>query len=257
MTRHHDQKQPQGPTPEYELDAHDVIDVPLDSWMLDSVREAQDELDAEVEVPREMMWARIQRERAQGTEQQVPTRTAEVMPLHGAASVKQGPSRWWRQVAAAAAVLVSGVAIGRYVVPSPVSVPSTVVAASDSAPSAFSADPSRVAMQEHLVRTVALLTTVRDESRVPNVGAELAPLAKELLSTTRLLLDQPQLRDERTRRLLQDLELVLVQVIQARSTAPETQLAPRETLRETNLLTRVNALVTAASQTDAAIYGGD
>jgi hypothetical protein len=48
-----------------------------------------------------------------------------------------------------------------------------------------------------------------------------------------------------------------VQVIQARSTAPETQLAPRETLRETNLLTRVNALVTAASQTDAAIYGGD
>lgn len=255
MTRHNDQQQPQDPTPEHE--AHDVLDVPLDSWMLDSVREAQAELDADVEVPREMMWARIQRERMQGADQQAPARAAEVIPLHGTAAVQRGPFRWWRQVAAAAAVLVSGVAIGRYVVPSSTSAPPTTVAAADSAPNTFSADPSHVAMQEHLVRTVALLTTVRDESRVPNVGAELGPLAKELLSTTRLLLDQPQLRDERTRRLLQDLELVLVQVIQARSTAPETQLAPRETLRETNLLTRVNALVTAASQTDAAIYGGD
>jgi hypothetical protein len=50
---------------------------------------------------------------------------------------------------------------------------------------------------------------------------------------------------------------VLVQIIQARDSAPETQRAPRETLRETNLLTRVNALVTAAAATDAAIYGGD
>ncbi|GAB1344213.1 hypothetical protein [Gemmatimonas sp.] len=254
MTRHNDQQQPQDPTPEY--DAQDVIDVPLDSWMLDCVREAQAELDAGVEVPREMMWARIQRERTQGAETQAPARLAEVTPLHGAAVGTRGPARWWRQVAAAAAVLVSGVAIGRYVVPSPTSAPS-MVAAADSASSAFSADPSHVAMQEHLVRTVTLLTTVRDEARVPNAGTELAPLARELLSTTRLLLDQPQLRDERTRRLLQDLELVLVQVIQARSTAPETQRAPRETLRETNLLTRVNALVTAASQTDAAIYGGD
>jgi hypothetical protein len=102
-----------------------------------------------------------------------------------------------------------------------------------------------------------LLTTVSDNTQSTGADAALAPPARELLTTTRLLLDQPQLRDERTRRLLQDLELVLVQVIQARSTAPETQRAPRETLRETNLLTRVNALVTAASLSDAVIYGGD
>jgi hypothetical protein len=219
---------------------------PLDPWMLDLVREVEAEADTHVDVPREMMWARIQRERAK------------------AAPVVVTRRPWYasRQIAAAAAVLVAGVAIGRYVVPSGTPgaglARDTAVVAPAVAPTAsMSADPSYVAMQEHLVRTVALLTTVRDESVQRDAAADLAPRAKELLSTTRLLLDQPQLRDERTRRLLQDLELVLVQVIQARSTAPETQRAPQETLRETNLLTRVNALVTASTLTGAAIYGGD
>lgn len=221
-------------------------ETPLDPWMLDLVREVDAETEAQVEVPREMMWARIQRTRREQT---------PVVPVR---------RPWYasRQIAAAAAVLVAGVAIGRYLVPSATPV---TMAAGDSVPAVAAApaavpvnsDPSHVAMQEHLVRTVALLTTVRDESVQHDAHTELAPRAKELLSTTRLLLDQPQLRDERTRRLLQDLELVLVQVIQARSTAPETQRAPQETLRETNLLTRVNALVTASTLTGAAIYGGD
>ena len=61
------------------------------------------------------------------------------------------------------------------------------------------------------------------------------------MSTTRLLLDEPQLRDERTRRLLQDLELVLVQIVHARGSAPAMRQAPNETMRETNLLPRVRA----------------
>jgi len=117
-------------------------------------------------------------------------------------------------------------------------------------------DPSRVAMQEHLVHTVALLAAVNDggsaQKAMPDIGAQ----ARDLLTTTRLLLDQPQLRDSTTRRLLQDLELVLVQVVQARGSAPETQRAPRETLQETNLLTRVRAVVTASSRADALVYGG-
>lgn len=233
MTRH-EQQQPGGD------------DAPLDPWMLDLVREVDAEADADVAVPREMMWARIQRERAK------PAPTV----------VTRRPWYASRQMAAAAAVLVVGVAIGRYVVPSAtpgaVAVQDTTASEpSAAAPVAMSADPSFVAMQEHLVHTVALLTTVRDASVQRDAGGDLAPRAKELLSTTRLLLDQPQLRDERTRRLLQDLELVLVQVIQARSTAPETRRAPQETLRETNLLTRVNALVTASTLAGAAIYGGD
>jgi hypothetical protein len=222
-------------------ETRDGLDVPLEPWMLDVVREASAELDQQVEVPRDMMWARIKRERSK----------------ERAASA--GPVRMIRQFAAAAAVLVSGVAIGRYVVPSSgaPTAPALGMAAADSAIPRFGNDPSRVAMQEHLVRTVALLTSVGGDAPSRDAEADLGPLARDLLTTTRLLLDQPQLRDERTRRLLQDLELVLAQVIQARSTAPETQRAPRETMRETNLLTRVNALVTAASQVDAAIYGGD
>lgn len=219
---------------------------PLDPWMLDLVREVEAETEADVEVPREMMWARIQRERAK----------------RGAAVASRRPWYASRQMVGAAAVLVAGVAIGRYLLPSATSrrLPAretAVVESAGAAPMALSVDPSFVAMQEHLRRTVALLTTVRDESVQRDAAADLAPRAKELLSTTRLLLDQPPLRDERTRRLLQDLELVLVQVIQARSTAPETRRAPQETLRETNLLTRVNALVTASTFSGAAIQGGD
>lgn len=252
MTSPRDQHDPQTPQPSHraaDVSAPASSDVPLEPWMLELVREASAELDEQIEVPRDMMWARIKRER---TEQE------RVQPRDARAT----SPRYLRQIAAAAAVLVSGVVIGRYVVPSSgaPTAPANGMAVAENAVSGnglSNNDPSRVAMQEHLVRTVALLTSVRDDAPARAAEADLGPLAKDLLSTTRLLLDQPQLRDERTRRLLQDLELVLVQVIQARSTAPETQRAPRETLRETNLLTRVNALVTAASQTDAVIYGGD
>ena len=111
-------------------------------------------------------------------------------------------------------------------------------------------------MEEHLARTVALLTTVRDEDPSTAPVADLDGWARELLSTTRLLLDEPQLRDERTRRLLQDLELVLAQIIQARKAAPETNRAPGETMRETNLLPRVRAAVTAARRGEEPTLGG-
>jgi hypothetical protein len=235
---------------------------PLDPWMLDLAREAVDDFDAEIVVPREMMWARIQRVRSDRAPTAAPPGgTTPVAPQIG-----RSWARWRRQIAAVAAVLVGGIAIGRYVVPTRVV---SVGAALDTSRSpaglgpdalaamASSTDPARVAMQEHLVRTVALLTTVRDDNPAMGPEADLTLVARELLTTTRLLLDQPQLRDERTRRLLQDLELVLVQVIQARGSAPETQRAPKETLQDTNLLTRVRAIVTASSGTDDVIYGGD
>ena len=235
----------------------DEQDTPLEPWMLELAREAADELDADVVVPREMMWARINRDRR-----------AAAQPVKRALP--------WTRVAAIAAVLVGGAAIGRYVVPAA----PTTVAAADSAqastdrprnemglgPDALaelppSNDPVRVAMGEHLVRTVALLTTVRDQDPSMGPGADVSAWARELLSTTRLLIDEPQLRDERTRRLLQDLELVLVQIIQARGSAPETQRAPKETLRETNLLPRMRAVVTASRPVEETINsltnGGD
>lgn len=250
MTR----SKPHEPHEPHDDRTHDTA--PLDPWMLDAAREAVHELEAEVTVPRDMMWARIQRAR-QETRPVTMTHTA-TDPVNRAVW-----PRWSRQFAAAAAVLVTGVGIGRYVVPPAdrVEVRSSAgapVALGDSAVGA-TLDPSRLAMEEHLARTVVLLTAVRDTDRdtVAADAGSLTPKAKELLATTRLLLDQPQLRDDRTRRLLQDLELVLVQIIQARPTAPETERAPRETLRDTDLLTRVRAIVTASAPLDGATYGGD
>ena len=238
----------------------DEQDVPLEPWMLELAREVADEIDADVVVPREMMWARINRDRRAGARAAAAPPVARVFPS----------PRVWARAAAIAAVLVGGVAIGRYVVPAA----PTLVAATDSAPLSkdlvgngaglgpdalaelpLSSDPVRVAMGEHLARTVALLTTVRDQDPSMGPGADVSAWARELLTTTRLLIDEPQLRDERTRRLLQDLELVLVQIIQARGSAPETQRAPKETLRETNLLPRMRAIVTASRPVEESING--
>lgn len=260
MTDRHSKHEP------HDSPRDDEQDVPLEPWMLELAREAADELDADVVVPREMMWARINRERraAAGGASSPSVKRASPLP------------RVWTRVAAIAAVLVGGVAIGRYVVPAA----PTMVAAADSAqlsndrarngtrlgPDALaelpqSNDPVHVAMGEHLARTVALLTTVRDQDPSMGPGADVTAWARDLLSTTRLLIDEPQLRDERTRRLLQDLELVLVQIIQARGSAPETQRAPKETIRETNLLPRMRAIVTASRPVEESIngftYGGD
>lgn len=221
---------------------------PLEPWMLALAKDAVDDLDADLEVPRAMMWGRIERERK------------AVAP--GAVAPVRQSSRRVRQISAIAAVLVGGVAIGRYVIPASPGALTTADTTANGAAVANAAananDPSRVAMQEHLVQTVSLLATVSNggvptTTVTPDVGTK----ARDLLTTTRLLLDQPQLRDGTTRRLLQDLELVLVQLVQARGSAPETQRAPQETLKETNLLTRVRALVTASSLLDGPTYGGN
>lgn len=223
---------------------------PLEPWMLALAKEAVDDLDADLEVPRAMMWGRIERER----------KTIAAIP-----SVTRSSPRW-RQITAVAAVLVGGVAIGRYLVPA---TPGAIGAGDTTGISMATTnagrsanDPSRVAMQEHLVHTVALLATVSNGGAAPTLtqgsaASDIGTKARDLLTTTRLLLDQPQLRDSTTRRLLQDLELVLVQVVQARGSAPETQRAPQETLKETDLLMRMRALVTASSRYDGSTYGGN
>ncbi len=267
MTRH---------TPEYEASdsrdadaSHEVL--PLETWITDLAREVVAEDDAATPVPREMMWARIQRDRAQ---QQHNAPHALHTPLPATPMVRTGRFPW-RRVTGIAALLMAGVAVGRYVIPARSErVASADVVATESdargapgmaaalSPEALAAlprrtDPAHVAMSEHLARTVSLLTTVRDHDPATGPGADISEWARELLRTTRLLLDQPALRDDGTRRLLEDLELVLVQIIQARSSAPETERAPSETMRETNLLPRVRAVMTASRTLDESISGGD
>jgi len=220
----------------------------LDPWMTALAREAH-EVHAS-SIPREMMWARVRQQRT-----------------------RRGRHAWWGvRIAGVAALLVAGAGIGRFLLP--VSGPSKYqTALSDSArradsiaalgfgPEALAAmprsnEPVRVAMDEHLARTVALLTVVRDDDPDLGPSTDIGGWARELLGTTRFLIDEPQLHDERTRRLLQDLELVLAQIIQARASAPETKRAPNETMRETNLLPRMRAAVTASRFGDETTLGG-
>lgn len=252
------------------------VDVPLEASLLSLARDAI-EVDAAA-IPREMMWARLQHQRRQRTALDgvvdASTDAASVLRFREEPHPPLVSRRrsWGLRVAGIAALLVAGVGIGRYLLPvtgasryqlagQAAADHADSIAALGLGPEALAAlpvstDPARVAMDEHLARTVALLTAVRDEDPALGPSPDVSGWARELLGTTRLLIDEPQLHDERTRRLLQDLELVLAQIIQVRRSAPETQRAPNETMRETNLLPRMRAAVTASRFGDETTLGG-
>jgi len=72
----------------------------------------------------------------------------------------------------------------------------------------------RLAVVEHLSRTEAMLTSFRSEARHGSVDAELTKWARDLLTTTRLLEATAGAQDPTMKRLLGDLELVLMQIAQ-------------------------------------------
>ena len=152
--------------------------------------------------PRDEMWARIEAAR----------RTKHVIELRP----------WMRWAVAAAAVLLLGIGIGRWTVPEP---KGTTVAGIDSGTratpetqpvrdsiDALANQAYRIAATQYLSRTEAFLTSFRtDASRSANT-ARLARQARELLTTTRMMLDSPAANDPRLHSLLEDLELVLMQI---------------------------------------------
>jgi hypothetical protein len=142
--------------------------------------------------PREAMWQAIAAGRAQ--------RRARRQRL-----------RWGL---ALAAMLVLGIGIGRLVSLGGPFRPAPAATASAGAPSAY-----RVAAGRFLTRTEVLLTDFRGQSRKGRLDAEFLASARDLLTTTRLMLDSPAGDDPRLAALLQDLELVLAQISQLR-TAP-------------------------------------
>src|SRR5207249_232503 len=109
-------------------------------------------------------------------------------------------------------VLALGVAIGRWSARGGESPSSPGVAAgSGQAPTLA----YRVAAAQYLTRTEALLTGFRAEARSPGVPTtQLSRQARDLLATTRLMLDSPAAKDARLKSLLEDLELVLAQLAQ-------------------------------------------
>ncbi|MFN2397604.1 MAG: hypothetical protein ABR543_03005 [Gemmatimonadaceae bacterium] len=197
------------------------------------------------EVPRTDIWAAI--EAARATAAAKPARA--VLPLYR--------RRWVPLAAGLAATLLIGVGIGRWL---PTAEQSRGVSRSTDAKTASTlpAEDTRrthvdaplsttyeVATAQHLGRVEALLTSFRTQS---NAGGdrEVAAWARDLLSTTRLLLDSPVGGDPQRRRLLEDLELVLAQIVLlAPDKAGEERTLIERSLEKDDVMTRLRAAIPA------------
>jgi hypothetical protein len=84
--------------------------------------------------------------------------------------------------------------------------------------------PTEVATSRYLGQTAALLTALPAEARTGQVDAQFAAQARDLLLTTRMLLDSRAGDDPDLRALLSDLELVLAQVAGLRSARDRQEL---------------------------------
>jgi hypothetical protein len=120
---------------------------------------------------------------------------------------------WLRWALAAAAVLVLGIGIGRWSA-NQSSVPTAPTASGNRVATEIDSLANvayQVAATQYLSRTEALLTSFRADNRSVNT-ARLARQARDLLTTTQLMLDSPAADNPRLRSLLEDLELVLMQI---------------------------------------------
>ena len=157
------------------------------------LREAAQDYHRPPETPREELWRRIAAVRE--------ARRRRLVFI---------TSPWLRWGVGIAAVLALGVGIGRWTArPPSVSQPAVAAAGGDEGALAY-----RVAAAQYLTRTEALLTGFRSEARSGMSDAQFARQARDLLGTTRLMLDSPAAQDARLKGLLEDLELVLAQIAQ-------------------------------------------
>jgi hypothetical protein len=101
--------------------------------------------------------------------------------------------------------------------------------------------PYSVASQQHLTRAEALVAVVAAMPRDAMMDSLTARWAKDVLTNTRLLLDSPAGDDPVRRRLLEDLETVLVQLVQRSGRAAEDRDMLDRTLEKTQLLTRLRS----------------
>jgi hypothetical protein len=177
------------------MDQHE--DPKFEKWL----KNAAQSYHAPRTTPREELWARIAAERQR-------KHVIEIRP-------------WMRWAVAAAAVLILGIGIGRWTAKQS---NGTAVASNDSAPSAapgtqvareidsLAGVAYQVAATQYLSRTEAFLTSFRADANRSANTARLARQARELLTTTQLMLDSPAASNPRVRSLLEDLELVLMQI---------------------------------------------
>lgn len=146
-------------------------------------------------VPREAIWARIASQRAGSS----PVEQRKVIPF------PQRPAgRLLLGVTGIAALLLLGIGIGRFTART--EAPTTPTAAVPSRPNTA----LRLATMEHMSRVETFLTAFK---ALESDTAFLSQ-ARDLLTSTGLLLDSQGVTEPQTRALLEDLELILIQIVQ-------------------------------------------
>jgi hypothetical protein len=199
----------------------------LDELLTDATRSYRPPPDA----PLDAIWSRVDAE------------------LFAVKPMRRAPG--WRTFAGAiAATLVLGVLIGRTTAtreltlpPSPKQSATPAQLASNTA-----AAPYQRTMQEFLGSTAVLIAALPANGRPGTNDKKIAEQAQKLLGTARLLLDSPVGREQRTKDLLEDLELVLAQVARLQSQRPGEALTMiNESLEERDVVPRIRTAVAGLS----------
>jgi hypothetical protein len=204
-------------------------DEKIDTW----IRDAAQTYHQPPAVPREAMWRVIQGALAPGGQ----SRT----------SSPRRAGRWPRILTlavAAGALMAVGFQAGRRWRVSASDV-SDAAATADAAPDSGGATYASAAA-EHLASTEILLVAVRAPGRLDSA---LVTWARNLLSDTRLLLSSPVAADPARRRLLEDVELTLVELVQLSAAGDQDPDAARRSLDTSGLLTRLRTAIPARGQT--------
>ncbi len=154
----------------------------------------------------------------------------------------------WRNWMSLAAVLLLGVAIGRFALPR---AQPPLLQSAQGVDSLAMPEPYQSTTSRYLGQTAALLVALPAEVRAGRADEPYMGRAHDLLLTTRLLLDSPAAADPRFRTLLEDLELVLAQVVRLQSAESTAELELiRQALEQRDVLPRLRTAVADISADD-------
>ncbi len=183
------------------------------------------------DIPRDEMWNAI-----------VRARQARPVPLRG---------RWsliadrWPMAIAASLLIGAGIGLGYWMRGPGAVQPAVVVTPTQTPDSVIRNTTYDVASVAHLTAVESMLTSFRSEQQA-QTQVMLQRLARDLLATTRLLIDSPAAEDASRRKLLEDLEYVLAQIVLLDPNAPaeDRAMVDRAIARE-QVLTRIRSSIPA------------
>jgi hypothetical protein len=145
-----------------------------------------------------------------------------------------------------AAMLAVGIGIGRMTAREQLIAPHPQIAAvTDVTPNRTT---YQVAVAQHLSRADALLTSFRTHPKAAAPDPQLAVFARDLLTSTRLLLDSPAGDDPKVAMLLGDLELILAQIARLSVPSAEEREIIEDGLDKTAVLPRLRATSAGPAQ---------